>query len=390
MESSVQEVRPARRGITPPSQTEGRSGFLDDVIVELGFTDQQTAEWAVEQGRVVGQAVPDVLLEARILSEDQLSRATAELHGLDYVDLNDFDVEVDVARLISKSAATRYQAVPIAFDDTGTLLVALSDPVDPLAVDDIAVMTKSEVHPMVATKSSIDAVIEQLVDPPTLTPPLEVPRIESVYGRPGPEAPVAPAPTAAPEPASAPEPAAAPAPATPPPPAPDPAGGEEMAQMRQALADLAARVESFTAPPAEQQAAEPPAPAEPPEPTVSLDEHDGVLNRLAEAERRAGEANGAIDRLAEAERRAGEADDALARVADSERRAKEAEAALAQLRTEHDQQRLRHQQAEQALQAQLESAKEATRRLEQRLSSVLAVTAEIRAACEKLVELPPR
>jgi hypothetical protein len=366
MESSVQEVGPARPGITPPSQSEGRSGFLDDVIVELGFTDQQTAEWAVEQGRVVGQAVPDVLLEARILSEDQLSRATAELHGLDYVDLNEFDVQVDVARLISKSAASRYQAVPIAFDDDGTLLVALSDPVDPLAVDDIAVMTKSEVHPMVATRSSIDAVIEQLVDPPTMAPPLEVPRIESVYGRPAPEAP------AAPEAMAAPEPAAAPAHPTPPA-APDPAGGEEMAQMRQALADLAARVESFTAPPAEEQDAEPPAPAEPPEPTISLEDHDGVLARLAEAERRASEANGAIDRLA-----------------DSERRAKEAEAALSQLRTEHDQERLRHQQAQQALQAQLEAAKEATRRVEQRLSSVLAVTAEIRAACEKLIEPEPR
>jgi hypothetical protein len=288
MESGVQEVGPARPGITPPSQPGGRSGFLDDVIVELGFTDRQTAEWAVEQGRVDGQAVPDVLLGARILSEDQLSRATAELHGLDHVDLNEFDVQVDVARLISKSAASRYQAVPIAFDDEGTLLVALSDPVDPLAVDDIAVMTKSVVHPMVATKSSIDAVIEQLVDPPTLTPPLEVPRIESAYGRSAPEAPAAP----------------------------DPAGSEEMAHMRQALADLAARVESFTAPPAEEQAAEPPAP--------------------------------------------------------------------------HDQERLRHQPAEQALHVQLESAKEATRRIEQRLSSLLDVTAEIRGACEKLAEPPPR
>ena len=257
MNTAVEDVRPTRPGVTPPARPEGSSGFFDDVVVELGLVNQETADWAVEQGRVVGQAVPRVLLEARVLDENQLSRATAELHGLDHVDLGEFEVDMDVARLISKSAAQRYGAVPIAFDDDGTLLVALADPVDPLAVDDIAVMTKSDVHAMVAAESSIDAVIEQLVDAPA--PVLEEPRIESVYGRPS-EPQAEPAPAAAPV-----APAPAPAAPAPPPPAPDPVVNEEMAQMRQALADLAARVETFTEPPA---AAPPePAPSEPRRPS---------------------------------------------------------------------------------------------------------------------------
>ncbi len=373
METSVQEARPTRRGVTSPSHPEGSSGFFSDVIVELGFVNQETADWAVEHGRVVGQAVPEVLLEGQILTEDQLSRATAELHGLEHVDLDEFGVDLDVARLITESAAARYQAVPFAFDDDGTLLVALSDPVDPLAVDDIAVMTKSDVHPMVATESSIDAVIEQLANAPAPPPAPEAPRMESVYGGSAPEAP------------DAAERAFTTAPATPPP-APDPAAGEEMAQMRLALADLAARVESFTASPAEPPAQEPGS-ADPPEPTVTLEDHDDVLERLAEAERRAGEADGALDRLADAERRAKEAEAALAEL---QTQREQAEAALAELQTQREQERGRHRQAEQAMQAQIESAKEAARSLEQRLSSVLAVTDEIRAACEGLVEPAPR
>ena len=383
METVLQDVRQARRGVTAPSQpgagpafsATSSSSWASSTRRPRTGPSSRAASWARRSRRSCSRR--------NVLSEEQLSRATAELHGLDHVDLHEFEVDLDVARLISKSAARRYQAVPIAFDDEGTLLVALSDPVDPLAVDDIAVMTKSDVHPMVATQSSIDAVIEQLADAPAQPAQLEEPRIESVYGRP-PEAP------SAPEPAAGAAPAAEAAPAAAPPAAPDPgAGSEEMAQMRQALADLAARVESFTAPPAEQAPA-PPAPTEPADPAVSVEEHDGVLNRLEEAERRASEADGALDRLADAERRATEADGALDRLADAERRAKEAEAALDQMRTERDRERQRHQQAEQELRAQIESAKEATRRLEQRLANVLAVTAEIRAACERLVEQPPR
>ena len=408
MEPVLEDVRPARPGVTHPAQREGRPGFLSDVVVELGLVDAQTAEWAVEQGRVVGQAVPQVLLDAGLVSEDQLSRATAELHGLDHVDLGTFDVDLDVARLITKSAARRYGAVPIAFDDDGTLLIALSDPVDPLAVDDIAVMTKSEVHPMVASPSAIDAVIEKLHDAPSLQPPLEEPRIEPLIGRrPEPEQAatpqpaVSPVPAAMPEPPATPEPPAAPEPE--PAPHPAPAANDEMAQMRQALADLAARVESFTAPPPETAAPagtpEPAEPVEPAEPSVSVEEHEGALSRLAEAEQRVNDAGGTLERLAEAERRAEsaeaaavaaqrraqESDGAMERLTEAERRADESEAAIAEVRSERDQERLRHQQAEKELQAQLESAREAARRLEQRLSSVLAVTGEIRAACEKLV-----
>jgi hypothetical protein len=411
MEPVLEGVRPARPGVTSPAQREGRPGFLSDVVVELGLVDAQTAGWAVEQGRVVGQALPQVLLDAGLVSEDQLSRATAELHSLDHVDLGTFDVDLDVARLISKSAARRYGAVPIAFDDDGTLLVALSDPVDPLAVDDIAVMTKSEVHPMVASPSAIDAVVEKLHDAPSLQPPLDEPRIEPLIGRrPEPEQVATPQPVISPEAAmpqtpAPPEPepsAAVPLRPEPAPPA-APAANDEMAQMRQALADLAARVESFTAPPHEPAAPagtpERAEPVEPAERSVSVEEHEGALTRLAEAEHRVNDAGRTLERLADAERRAEsaeaaavaaerraqESDGAMERLTEAERRAEEADAAIAEVRSERDQERLRHQHAEKELRGQLESAREAARRLEQRLSSVLAVTAEIRAACEKLI-----
>jgi hypothetical protein len=156
--------------VTPPSRPGGRQGFLDDVIVELGYARRETVEWAVEHGRHLGGSVGTVLVESGILTEDQLSRAIAELHGLEHVDLAEFEIDLEVARLISRQAARRYHAVPIGFDSEGSLIVALADPVDPLAVSDVAVMTRSEVHPMVAAESPIDAVIAELDDAPGFAP----------------------------------------------------------------------------------------------------------------------------------------------------------------------------------------------------------------------------
>lgn len=166
---ALMETPPA--GITPPSHPGGRGGFLDEVVLDLGYAEKKTVDWAVEQSRIVERPIGDVLVGGGILTEGQLSRVIAELHGLDHVDLGAFEVDLDVARLISRQAARRYKAVPVAFAPDGALMLALADPVDPLAVSDIAVMTRSEVRPMVASASEIDSVVEQLDD--AVTRPVE-------------------------------------------------------------------------------------------------------------------------------------------------------------------------------------------------------------------------
>ena len=56
-----------------------------------------------------------MLLAAGTLTPDGLSRAVAERHGLDHLDLNVFNVDMAAANLLSGTAAKRYEAVPVAF-----------------------------------------------------------------------------------------------------------------------------------------------------------------------------------------------------------------------------------------------------------------------------------
>ena len=142
---------PPPKGIVPPTEPGGRSGFLSDVIVELGFATPDKVEEAVREARS-GSTVAQVLVESGAISEEQLARATAERYGLAYVDLDTFEVDPQAVALIRPSAAKRYQAVPVGFVEE-RLLVAMTDPADTLAVDDIAVITKSEVQPAATTRS---------------------------------------------------------------------------------------------------------------------------------------------------------------------------------------------------------------------------------------------
>ena len=105
---------PPPKGVVPPSEPGGRSGFLSDVIVELGFATSDAVEEAVREARS-GSTVAQVLVESGAISEEQLARATAERYGLAYIDLDSFEVDPQAAALIRPSAAKRYQAVPVGF-----------------------------------------------------------------------------------------------------------------------------------------------------------------------------------------------------------------------------------------------------------------------------------
>ena len=158
--------RPGRsNGVSTPSRRGGSGRVLSDVIVDLGFVEREAMDDAVEQARTAGSAAERVLISTGAITESDLACAVAERFGLDHFDLRVYRVDPDAAKLVSPAAIKRYQAVPVAFASDRTLLVAMADPANVLAVDDIAVMTGYEVRPAVASPSDIAFVLERIADP---------------------------------------------------------------------------------------------------------------------------------------------------------------------------------------------------------------------------------
>ena len=149
-------------GITKPRHPGGPARFLTDVIVDLGLVDRERVAHAVEEGRRSGKLPEEVLMEQGALTADGLSRAVAERHGLDHLDLSLFKPDMSAANLISIPAAKRYEAVPVDYLDDRTLLVAMADPANVLAVDDIALLTGKEIRPAVTSREDILNLISRL------------------------------------------------------------------------------------------------------------------------------------------------------------------------------------------------------------------------------------
>ncbi len=161
-ESSPQEQAGAWTGITKPSSRGSSPRFLTDVIVDMGLVSRGQVDAAIEASRAKGTTPERVLIDGGTLTHDGLARALAERYGLDHLDLGVFSVDMGAANLVSTITAKRYQAVPVAFTDKRTLLVAMADPSNVLAVDDIAIMTGYEVRVAVAPPEDIATLIKRL------------------------------------------------------------------------------------------------------------------------------------------------------------------------------------------------------------------------------------
>ncbi len=149
-------------GITKPTRRGSTQSFLTDVIVELGMATRKQVDDALESSRISGTTPERVLIDSGALTPDSLARALAERYGLEHLDLGVFTVDMAAANLVSTTVAKRYQTVPVAFADKRTLLVAMADPSNVLAVDDIAIMTGYEIRVAVAPADDIANLISRL------------------------------------------------------------------------------------------------------------------------------------------------------------------------------------------------------------------------------------
>ncbi len=149
-------------GLTSPLTRGRSSGFVTDVLVALGYVVEERAQQGIEEARTAGVPPEALLLTQGAINGDQLSRAVAERYGLDHIDLSAYRVDMAAANLIPVNTARRYRALPVGFIDKQTLLVAMADPTNVLAVDDIQIATALDCRVAVAAEDDIDALIVRL------------------------------------------------------------------------------------------------------------------------------------------------------------------------------------------------------------------------------------
>jgi type IV pilus assembly protein PilB len=133
---------------------------LGDILHEGGLVSSGQLEAAYEEQERVGRALGRVLIEQGVLTESQLVAALATQIGLRFVDLSEFAVDGSAVGRVPGPVCRRHSAIPIGFED-GRLLVAMADPANVFAVDDIRSLTGMDVKPVVATRADVAAAIDR-------------------------------------------------------------------------------------------------------------------------------------------------------------------------------------------------------------------------------------
>jgi len=133
---------------------------LGDILLEDGLLTPEQLSTAVEEQRRLGRSLGRVLVDLGHLSEGQLVAALATQIGLRFVDLSDYPVDGSAVSRVPHTVCRRHNALPIGYDE-GKLIVAMADPANVFAIDDIRALTGLEVRPVVATRPDVLAAINR-------------------------------------------------------------------------------------------------------------------------------------------------------------------------------------------------------------------------------------
>jgi len=143
-------------GAEPAAPTDDE--LLGSLLVAAGLLTQEVCEKALACRQERGQDLARVLIDDNLVSETDLVATLARHLRLEFVDLSEYPIDAAAARLISDSMARRYLALPIGWYE-GRLIVAMADPSNVFAVDDIRTVTGAEIRIAVATGGSVVAAI---------------------------------------------------------------------------------------------------------------------------------------------------------------------------------------------------------------------------------------
>ncbi|MCR5137651.1 MAG: Flp pilus assembly complex ATPase component TadA, partial [Oscillospiraceae bacterium] len=134
---------------------------LGELLVAAGAISQEELERGLELQKGGKDRLGDVLIKNNIISEDELIQALQMQLGIEFIDLTKVNIPTELASLLPKNIAKQYQVVPVRVIKD-ELYLAMSDPLNFYAIEEVRKAVRRKVVPMVATKAAIAHSIQVL------------------------------------------------------------------------------------------------------------------------------------------------------------------------------------------------------------------------------------
>ncbi|MBQ0028095.1 MAG: Flp pilus assembly complex ATPase component TadA [Lachnospiraceae bacterium] len=140
-----------------------RKKRLGDILIDGGAITQEQLSQALAKQKELGLKLGATLVQTGIATEEAIAHALSNQLGYDLVDLAEIELDESMKNLVDEKILKKYSVIPfeIPSDSPNTLRVAMADPMDMAAIDDISIITNLIVEPYVATPKSIAMAIDR-------------------------------------------------------------------------------------------------------------------------------------------------------------------------------------------------------------------------------------
>lgn len=137
---------------------------LGDCLVQKGMITEEQLEQALAKQKETGSKIGETIVDLGFVSEMDIIDVLADQMGIEYVDVRKIKVDEDAARLLKEDFLRKNVLLPIGYDELvpNVLRVAMSDPMDIIAIDDISIITNLQVEPVLSTKAQINMAIDKI------------------------------------------------------------------------------------------------------------------------------------------------------------------------------------------------------------------------------------
>jgi type IV pilus assembly protein PilB len=134
---------------------------LGELLLKAGIINQAQLDKALEEQRSRGGKLGEILQRLGYVSEEDIIECLSHQYGVPSINLRQFPVDPQVAKVVTEELARKHNVLPIL--KTGqTLTVAMADPTNIFAVDEITFSTGFKVDPVVASEEAISEAIDKI------------------------------------------------------------------------------------------------------------------------------------------------------------------------------------------------------------------------------------
>ncbi len=135
----------------------GRSSRLrlGELLKDMGLVTDEQIEAALARQKETRKRLGQLLVEENIVNQVDLSKALAKKFGVSFLDLSEVTIDAAAAGYMDEKLARRYAAVPVRFLDDDSLVVAMVDPQNLQAIEDLRIITGFDIHPAIASEEDV-------------------------------------------------------------------------------------------------------------------------------------------------------------------------------------------------------------------------------------------